>query len=632
MEDKDKTKEQLVEELNKLRKWVTKLEKSESERKRIEEKQKKTKEQHKISPEFLSDSYLNINLKGKITDCNSAFLFLTGYSKEDIVNKHFTKLPTLWLKDISRYIEIFNSARRGKFPESFEFKWIHKDGTTHWGEVYFGILRKKRRISGFNAVIREITERKRIEEKLQLHSDIMTNVSEGITLVRVSDGILLYTNPQLEKMFGYGPDELIGKHVSVLNAPPEKKAKEQVKDILNSLEKKNKWKGEIENIKKDGTLFFTFASVIKSKHHEFGDVFISAQIDISEAKRARDKLMLSEEKYRSLIETTDDLVYLVDKNCSYIFMNKKHAERFKLPFKKIIGRTYSEFHSKKQTELFKKDVNKVIRTCEALSHEHKSERDGKFYLRTFSPVKNEKGKVVAVNVISKDISELKQVENELKKSEKEIHEFAEYLQTAREKERELVAGELHDEVGQALTSLKMDIFMIKNKMSKDQKEIPGEFQKMETLLDDSIQKLRKIYSDLRPSLLEHFGIGEAIGQYVSDFQEQSGTKCTFYQNPEEIILDENRSIALYRIFQEAINNIKWHSQAAKVNVRLEEKGPNLKLTIRDNGKGIEEEQIKSSDSFGLIGMRERARFLRGELEVKGILDKGTTVKLEIPIK
>jgi len=81
-----------------------------------------------------------------------------------------------------------------------------------------------------------------------------------------------------------------------------------------------------------------------------------------------------------------------------------------------------------------------------------------------------------------------------------------------------------------------------------------------------------------------------------------------------------------------MNNIKWHSQATKADIRLEEKGPNLKLTIKDNGKGIEEEQIKSSDSFGLKGMREHARFLRGELEIKGLPDKGTTVMLEIPIK
>ena len=172
--------------------------------------------------------------------------------------------------------------------------------------------------------------------------------------------------------------------------------------------------------------------------------------------------------------------------------------------------------------------------------------------------------------------------------------------------------------------------MAKNKMSKDQKEIPSEFERMENLIDDTIGKLRKIYSDLRPNLLEHFGVGEAMSQHCKDFQEQSGIKCTYFQNPEEIVLDENRSIALYRIMQGSINNVKWHSQATKVDVRLVEKGPNLKLTIKDNGKGIEEEQIKSSDSFGLIGMRERARYLGGELKIKGIPDKGTTVKLEIP--
>ena len=753
MEDKDKTRKQPIDELAKLRKQVTELEKSESDRNNVEEKQKKTEERHKISPEFLSDGYLRVDLKGKITDCNSAFLNHTGYSREDIVNKYFTKLPTIRLKDIPRYIKMFNSARRGKLPKSIEYKWIHKDETTHWGESYFGIIRKNRKISGFNivtrditrrkraeeeikisekkyraifeqaadsivlvdgeagklvefnerafenlgytreefrkltipdfevsesaeevtkhinkiiregydsfetkhrrkngeirnvfvsskaisiggrdfvqsiwrditerkkteeilieseakyrilfesiadpififdqkthrfldcnksvlerygytlkelqaltpeqlhppeeledvekniddeedssphnythitkkgekfqveihtsplkyqgreawiSIVRDITERKKAEEQLQLHSNIMTNLSEGINLVRASDGTLIYTNPQFEKMFGYGPDELIGKHVSILNASPDNRGKEQVKEILNSLEKKNKWKGEIENIEKDGTVFFSYASIIKSKHHEFGEVFISAQIDITENKQA---------------------------------------------------------------------------------------------------------------------------EEELKHSQKELQKLAAHMQVATEQERGLIASELHDEVGQALTGLKMDIYAIKNKMSKDQKKIPSEFQRMENLLDETIRKLRQIYSDLRPNLLDHFGVGEAMRQHCIDFQEQSGIKCTFYQDPEEIVLDENRSIALYRIIQGAINNVKWHSRATKVDVRLEEIGPNLKLTIKDNGIGIKEEQIKSSNSFGLIGMRERARYLGGELKIKGIPDKGTTVILEIP--
>ncbi len=234
--------------------------------------------------------------------------------------------------------------------------------------------------------------------------------------------------------------------------------------------------------------------------------------------------------------------------------------------------------------------------------------------------------------IVQDITERKKAEEKLKHSQEELQKLAEHMQFATEQERGLIASELHDEIGQALVCLKLDIAMIIHKMSEEKIEIPIQFQNMEKLLDDSIQKLGKIYSDLRPSLLEHFGIGGAMRQYVSDFQKQSGTKCTLYQNPEEIILEENRSIALYRIFQGALNNIKWHSQATKANIRLVEKGPNLKLTIKDNGKGIEEEQIKSSDSFGLIGMRERARYLGGELKIKGIPDKGTTVMLEIPIK
>ncbi len=211
-----------------------------------------------------------------------------------------------------------------------------------------------------------------------------------------------------------------------------------------------------------------------------------------------------------------------------------------------------------------------------------------------------------------------------------VVQLAEHMQIATEQERGLIASELHDEVGQALTGLKMDIYAIKNKMSKDQKEIPGEFQSMENLLDDTIQKLRKIYSDLRPNLLEHFGVGEAMRQHSIDFQEKSGIKCIFYQDPEEIELDENRSIALFRILQGALNNIKWHALATKANIRLVEKGPNLKLTIKDNGIGIEEAKIRCSDSFGLIGMRERARYLGGELKITGIPDKGTTVMLEFP--
>ncbi len=636
MEDKDKTKKQLVEELNKLRKRVTELEKSGSEHRWVEESLKKSIIEIQFLAKLLNDSSQPFAVgspDGRLIRINPAYCQLTGYTEKELledISWNETLTPPEWREYEA---EVLNTLLSTGKPQRFEKEYIHKDGTRIFVEL---LMHRKLDVDGnlenIYGFITDITERKRAEEEIKISEEkyhtLFEQAADSIVLIDGETGKLVEFNERAYENLGYTREEF--ERLTIPDFEVIESAEEVAKHI-NKIIRKGYDSFDTKHRRKDGEIRNIF---VNSRAISLGgkDFVQSLWRDITENKQIENNLRISEEKYRSLIETTDDLVYLVKKNYSYIFMNKKHAERFKIPMEKIIGRPYSEFHSKKQTEIFEKDVNEVIRTGNSLSHEHESERDGNFYLRTYSPVKSEKGEVIAINVISKDISKLKGVENELKESEQVIHKFAEYLQTVREKERALVASELHDEIGQALTSLRMDIFMIKNKMSKDQKEIPSEFQRMENLLDDSIQKLRKIYSDLRPSLLEHFGIGEAIEQYVNDFQEQSGTKCTFYQDPEEIILDENRSIALYRILQGAINNIKWHSQATKVDIRLVEKGPNLKLTIRDNGRGIKEEQVNSGESFGLIGMRERARFLGGELDIKGIPDKGTTVKLEIPIK
>lgn len=368
---------------------------------------------------------------------------------------------------------------------------------------------------------------------------------------------------------------------------------------------------------------------------KLGDGFAVTWRDVTEHKKIEEDLKISEEKYQDLYDNAPDMFCSVDaKTTTVIRCNQTLVQQTGYTREEIIGHTIFDRYHPDCIEGAKKAFQSFASIGEVHDAELqlKKKDGGKIDVSlNVSAVRDELGNVLYSRSNWRDISERKHIENVLKKSEQEIHKFAEYLQSAREKERALVASELHDEVGQALTGIKMDIFMIKNKMSKDKKEIPSEFQKMEKLLDDSIKRLRKIYSDLRPSLLEHFGIGEAIKQFVADFQEESGTKCTFYQDPEEIILDENRSIALYRILQGAINNVKWHSMATKADIRLEEKGPNLKLTIRDNGKGIKKEQINSGESFGLIGMSERARYLGGELEIKGLPNKGTTITLEIPL-
>ena len=206
-----------------------------------------------------------------------------------------------------------------------------------------------------------------------------------------------------------------------------------------------------------------------------------------------------------------------------------------------------------------------------------------------------------------------------------------HLQSAREEERNLIANELHDTIGQALTALKMDLFILEKYLPQDQEKIFEKFQSMNLLLDHTIQGLRKVYSELRPTLLDLIGLEAAIVDHFEKFQDQTGIKGDLEIKLDGIKLEKSQSIALFRILQEALNNVKWHSQATHVKVGLIKNLNHINLIVKDNGIGINTEVLSDSTSFGLIGMKERGEFLRGELEIEGIPKKGTTVKMSFPV-
>lgn len=237
-----------------------------------------------------------------------------------------------------------------------------------------------------------------------------------------------------------------------------------------------------------------------------------------------------------------------------------------------------------------------------------------------------------VYATGRDITERKKAEEQIEKSQKELKKLTAHLQTVREEERTLVAHELHDDIGQALSALKMDIYMLEKKLPKDQKDISGRIKDINDLLDKTVQTTRKIYSELRPALLEHFSIKEVIEDHLNTFKELTGISGESEIDQEVTELDEKYSIALFRIVQEALNNIKWHSQAKTVKIRLKKKKNQIELIIKDNGVGIKEDDLTKPNAFGTMGMKERAEFLGGSIEFKGLPEKGTTVTVKIPIR
>ena len=230
-----------------------------------------------------------------------------------------------------------------------------------------------------------------------------------------------------------------------------------------------------------------------------------------------------------------------------------------------------------------------------------------------------------------NISERKKAEEELKQSEEQLRDLTAHLQSIREQERTLIAREMHDELGQSLTALKMDLSWLDRKTPKDQKPLVDIIISMRKLIDSTLQTVKRISTELRPELLDDLGLSAAIEWQGEEFQNRTGIKTEVTMDPEEIILDQDCSTAIFRIFQEALTNVARHANATRVTVKLKIKANKLELRVKDNGKGITEKQISGPKSFGLIGIQERVHFLGGEVNIRGVQDKGTTVTVRIPI-
>jgi signal transduction histidine kinase len=181
----------------------------------------------------------------------------------------------------------------------------------------------------------------------------------------------------------------------------------------------------------------------------------------------------------------------------------------------------------------------------------------------------------------------------------------------------------------------MDIILLSESIEEDQRidrsVILIELQSIVKLVDDSIQTIRNIAAELRPDVLDHLGLIEAIEWQAKEFQGRNKIKCNFKSDLKNIVLDKDRTTAIFRVFQETLTNVIRHANSTKVDVALEKYNGNLLLRVEDNGKGISDSEINNIKSIGIIGMRERSFIIGGELNIKGKKGRGTVVTLEIPL-
>lgn len=234
-----------------------------------------------------------------------------------------------------------------------------------------------------------------------------------------------------------------------------------------------------------------------------------------------------------------------------------------------------------------------------------------------------------------EITERSRAEEELKSSREQLRALAARLESTREEEGKRIAREVHDNLGQALTVLNMNLFELESQISELADEtrrdwLLNRIRSMSNLIDKTVHEVRQIATELRPRMLDDLGLEAAIEWQARDFQERTGIQCEFIA--ENLNLDQERSTAMFRIFQEIMTNVARHAKATRVGIRLKEDTHKITLEVEDNGSGIAEKEIYNPRSLGLLGMRERALLFGGETNIAGRRGKGTTVTVCIPIE
>jgi PAS domain S-box-containing protein len=235
----------------------------------------------------------------------------------------------------------------------------------------------------------------------------------------------------------------------------------------------------------------------------------------------------------------------------------------------------------------------------------------------------------AVCLIASDLSEIKRAEQDLRASSEQLRNLAAHLLSVREEEQARISREVHDELGQSLTAVKMDLAWLAGRLPQRNGPMLKRIRATQQLADSIIQSIRRISTELRPAVLD-LGLAAAVEWQVQEFQARSGIQCTVRLLAREEVAS-NASTAMFRIFQETLTNVARHAKATRAEVVLQKQRDRLVLLIRDNGRGFDQADPSLSKSLGLLGMRERAAILGGKVNISSAPGKGTTVSAWIPL-
>jgi len=497
------------------------------------------------------------------------------------------------------------------------------------------ILRKERmKMKAEDEVIRwqeKLTERKKAEEALQLERNklkgILDSMNDGVYIVNPQYEIL-YLNPVIERECGPIKGR---KCYEVLRDLPEVCSGCRIQEVFA---------GE--------TVRWEWHSLRTGKTYDLSDIPFTGPDgtpcklgiirDISDRKEAERALRQSEERYRMLVETMNDGLGVQDEEGVWIYVNDKFCEMLGYSREEMIGRPLIDFLGGSDQTIYSEQMTKRKRGELEPYELSWLSKDGRRIFTLVSPkaIFDERGEFRGSFAVVTGITDRKQAEEALKESERQLRSLSFQLLTAQETERKRISRELHDELGQALTVMKLRMNFVEKNLLKHQSKLKQECDYGIQYIDQVIENVRRLSRDLSPTILEDFGLSAAVRWLINNFAKSYNIRVALDMIDVDSLLPRDSHVVVYRTIQEALTNIGKHSQAENVSIGIHADNGAVSFSMEDDGIGFDEKRSSQKGpgeiGLGLATMKGRARMLGGVLDIWTQEGKGTRITLSIPIK
>jgi PAS domain S-box-containing protein len=607
-----------------------------TEQKLAEDAQRSAEQKYRDIFENAGEGIFQSTPDGRYIAVNPSLAQMYGFAspEEFIGNCH----------DISRQIYV-DPTRREDFKQQlnekgaiqgFEYQALRKDGSTFWISVNArAVCDKSGAVQYYEGTGQDVTERKRAEDLLreseERYRELFENAKDA-NYVHDLKGRYTSVNRAAEKLTGYTRAEILGKLFTSF-IPPER-IENMRGQLCRKLVEEGETSYESEVITKDGRRVTVEVSSHLILQNGVPVGVQGSARDMTERRRAEQKLG----EYEKAVEGLDEMIVVIDRNYRYLLANRAYLKYRGLEREQLVGQLVSDILN---PGVFENSVKERLDRCFAgniVKYEtnyHFPTLGERNLFISYFPIENSNG-IDRVACVLKDITESKQAEERLRTNSEQLRALSARLHSAREEEGARIAREIHDELGAVLTSLKWDLESADKILAAplEPPQTASLREKLQTLMklsDVGISAIRRIASELRPSVLDDLGLPAAIEWQAQQFEARTGIVCHCDCSLELTGLSDEQSTAAFRILQEALTNVLRHAQATKVDIKIAKDNGNFVLSIRDNGRGITETEKTEQRSLGILGMRERAHLIAGEIDIQRVEGKGTEVIVRVPI-